>query len=517
MERQTRSKVAGATTDGEGVAESYDIKRLEAETKLEKMRRTDERLREASLRDHEFRLKELELRAQQTRETPSNTALRAIERTNFFAKSLKHLLGPCPTDIRDVPAYFVRIEKIFDNHDVDWDIRANLLMMNLNDGMKSWLDNLSGEDMRDYAKVKQHLLREYRINPVRLRDEFFAMRRQKEESFVMFAHRLHNTLQFYLQNREVDSFQSVVNLICANRLKELLQKNVLEFVLTQEMDDWMDYERTGATDVIRQGISQDFVTENRHQPTKRILKREVTSKPKWLHVITNASQQGKVPRVIQADKFYERSYVDVMLNDTLNRKALIDSGAEVCCISEDLCESLNLPLEGKLMVRGLEPEGKEVDGVWINLKPIPGDERCRVMAPAVKVWCAVIPGLVEGLLITPGVVELLNEVKHYEVPSPVNDDDEQRVGEAMSDCDVEEWSNRDGDGITDEVGRGEGLIGTDNGIDEEGHDEAINADANEFKVRKIGKNQQKRSFIKRGEISRIDFSTEIPEKQCLAR
>ncbi|ESO02800.1 hypothetical protein HELRODRAFT_174218 [Helobdella robusta] len=231
MERQTMSKMAGATTDGEGVAESYDIKRLEAETKLEEMRRTDERLREASLRDHEFRLKELELRAQQTRETPSNTALRAIEWSNFFAKSLKHLLGPCPTDIRDVPAYFVRIEKIFNNHDVDWDIRANLLMMNLNDGMKSWLDNLSGEDMRDYAKVKQHLLREYRINPVRLRDEFFTMRRQKEESFVMFAHRLHNTLQFYFQSREVDSFQSVVNLICADRLKELLTKNVLEFVL----------------------------------------------------------------------------------------------------------------------------------------------------------------------------------------------------------------------------------------------------------------------------------------------
>ncbi|ESO02801.1 hypothetical protein HELRODRAFT_174219 [Helobdella robusta] len=217
---------------------------------------------------------------------------------------------------------------------------------------------------------------------------------------------------------------------------------------------------------------------------KRILKCKVTSKPKWLHVITNESQQGKVPRVIQADKFYERAYVDVMLNDTLNRKALIDSGAEVCCISEDLSESLNLPLGGKLMVRGLEPEGKEVDGISINLKPIPSDERCRVMAPAVKVWCAVIPSLVEGLLITPGVVELLNEVKHYEVPSPVNDDDEQRVGEAMSDCDVEEWSNQDGDEITDEVGRGEGLTGTDNGIDEEGHDEAINVDANEVMVRK---------------------------------
>ncbi|ESO00189.1 hypothetical protein HELRODRAFT_176023 [Helobdella robusta] len=335
------------------------------------------------------------------------------------------------------------------------------------------------------------------------------MRRQKEESFVMFAHRLHNTLQFYFQSREVDSFQGVVNLICADRLKELLPKNVLEFVLTQEMDDWMGYEVLAKTvdrhemnmnmkmssqpttskrppPVFYKNVSNDARKEDRcyrcnmsghiarfcnRKPTstatpKRILKCEVTSKPKWLHVITNESQQRESAK------------------GHTGGQALIDSGAEVCCISEELCESLNLPLGGKLMVRGLEPEGKEVDGISINLKPIPSDERCRVMAPAVKVWCAVIPSLVEGLLITPGVVELLNEVKHYEVPSPVNDDDEQRVGEAMSDCDVEEWSNQDGDEITDEVGRGEGLTGTDNGIDEEGHDEAINVDANEVMVRK---------------------------------
>ncbi|ESO00190.1 hypothetical protein HELRODRAFT_176024 [Helobdella robusta] len=94
------------------------------------------------------------------------------------------------------------------------------------------------------------------------------MRRQKEESFVMFAHRLHNTLQFYFQSREVDSFQGVVNLICADRLKELLPKNVLEFVLTQEMDDWMGYEVLAKT-VDRHEMNMNMKMSSQPTTSKR--------------------------------------------------------------------------------------------------------------------------------------------------------------------------------------------------------------------------------------------------------
>ena len=131
---------------------------------------------------------------------------------------------------------------------------------------------------------------------------------------------------------------------------------------------------------------------------------------------------------MKANKIFERPYVEVLLNNTLRRKALIDSGAEVCCIGENVCNSLDLPREGKVVVRGLEPEGKEVDGVWVKLTPALDDVRYKIIAPTVKVWCAVIPGLVEDLLLTPDVVKILKETKRYEMPNPVTEELQETEG-----------------------------------------------------------------------------------------
>ena len=194
MERQTRSKVAGAVTEGESTADTLEWKKFDAETKLKEAesRRQDEELqlrreeienkKAEMLKLDKFKEEELELRREEMRRQDESShrqdenkkeklRLKAIElqlacdtkqqndrcnnkkqfmeQVNTAASTIKHLLEPCPSNLREVPAYFRKNEQIFDSHNVEWDYRADILTMNLDNKMKSWITNLSGEDMKN--------------------------------------------------------------------------------------------------------------------------------------------------------------------------------------------------------------------------------------------------------------------------------------------------------------------------------------------------------------------------------
>ena len=90
------------------------------------------------------------------------------------------LVGTFPEEVNNIPAYFVRIEKIFSINHIDENIQANLLMMNLPEKAKSRLDAVSAEGLKDYTEVKNHLLKEYKMNAIKLRNDFLALRKMKD-------------------------------------------------------------------------------------------------------------------------------------------------------------------------------------------------------------------------------------------------------------------------------------------------------------------------------------------------
>ena len=56
----------------------------------------------------------------------------------------------------------------------------------------------------------------------------------------MLTSKLVNALTFYLRSRKVDgSYKDLFDLMCSDRLKELIPKSCLDFVLSQEKDDWL--------------------------------------------------------------------------------------------------------------------------------------------------------------------------------------------------------------------------------------------------------------------------------------
>ncbi|ESN90314.1 hypothetical protein HELRODRAFT_165967 [Helobdella robusta] len=370
-----------------------------------------------------------------------------MQQTRFFAESLKHLIGTCPLEPRDIPAFFEHVEKIFRNYHVDGEIKANLLIMSLNEKAKTWLHTISADGLKDYSEIKRLILQEFRLNSTKLRDEFFALRRQKSESYTSFGAKLYGTLNHYFQSRNITGLEDAMKLICADRMKELLSRHTLEFILSQEQAaSWMSPDVLAQTidkyeTAMNMKVSSDNTCmpesinqiqsfrENEHQmyrssnnksaspkqtcfscgkighiakhctwknritptATRKVMRCETDKKTQRPVEIESPIRTKEV--VIEANKLYDRKYIEVNINDEIDQKALIDSGSEICCISEEISYQLKLQPVDTIAIKGIGQHFDHTKGVWIQIKPT---------------W----------LLLTPSVVDLIEEMKFYDVPIP---------------------------------------------------------------------------------------------------
>ncbi|ESN94690.1 hypothetical protein HELRODRAFT_164573 [Helobdella robusta] len=194
------------------------------EAEMARQREKDEA--EFRLKSQELEIRRLEVEGMNNRRVANdasedNNTIKLMQQTRFFAESLKHLIGTCPLEPRDIPAFFEHVEKIFRNYHVDGEIKANLLIMRV------------------------------QVEPDKMRDEFFALRRQKSESYTSFGAKLYGTLNHYFQSRNITGLEDAMKLICADRMKELLSRHTLEFILSQEQAaSWM------SPDVLAQTIDK---------------------------------------------------------------------------------------------------------------------------------------------------------------------------------------------------------------------------------------------------------------------
>ena len=132
---------------------------------------------------------------------------------------------------------------MFSLYEVD-DVKSKLLQAHLNDRAKALTVRLSREGLDDYVALKNFLLSEFKISPMQLRERFLSLKKSNDETYTLLASKLHNALMYYLRSRKItDSFDQLVSLLCADRLKELISKGFLDFILAQEKDDWLRHDQ----------------------------------------------------------------------------------------------------------------------------------------------------------------------------------------------------------------------------------------------------------------------------------
>src|SRR6218665_1378817 len=221
--------------------------RLRREKKEEEEKERDFKIREQQLTLERERLKQAELTALAQQED-RNSRKSLAGRIKFFNDALKGMFGKFPNDPALLPCFFDLIEKQLYAFRVDNDVKASLLLASLSDRAKALTSRLTETQLRDYAALKQFLLKEFRISPIQLRERFVSTRKAPDETYAALASRLRNTLMYYLRSRNIrDSFEDLVSLLCADRIKELLPKECLNFILTQEKDEWLKDEELATT------------------------------------------------------------------------------------------------------------------------------------------------------------------------------------------------------------------------------------------------------------------------------
>jgi len=137
--------------------------------------------------------------------------------------AMRHVLPTMPSENADIPQFFETVEKLFVMYEVPDDIKSKLLLPVLTAQAKALDNRMSVESIGTYAEVKRFLLAEYKLTPREFKVRFDTTTKSADETYVLFAARLRNLLQYYLTSKNVgDNFDKLCDLIIADRLKVFL-------------------------------------------------------------------------------------------------------------------------------------------------------------------------------------------------------------------------------------------------------------------------------------------------------
>ena len=129
-------------------------------------------------------------------------------------------MGEFPDDPAAVPGYFEYLENQFLSFEVDDDLKPKILQANLSTKARSLTGRMTLRQWNDYEMLKEALLREFRINPVLLRERFLSLDKRCDETYSCLASELHVALTYYIKSRGIDNdFDQLVSLLVADRLK----------------------------------------------------------------------------------------------------------------------------------------------------------------------------------------------------------------------------------------------------------------------------------------------------------
>ena len=96
----------------------------------------------------------------------------------MYCDAMKNVLWKLPDDSSEIPSFFEHLENCFILYEVEEVVKVKLLQMCLNDKAKALISRLTSEHLDDYETVKQFLLDEFRISPIKLREQFYTIKIQ---------------------------------------------------------------------------------------------------------------------------------------------------------------------------------------------------------------------------------------------------------------------------------------------------------------------------------------------------
>ncbi|GFY33022.1 integrase catalytic domain-containing protein [Trichonephila clavipes] len=160
----------------------------------------------------------------------------------------------------------LELEKAFQIKSVPDELKAEILLNILGERVNNLLTYVSQENLSNYVKIKELILREFEPTPQECLSNFKKARKLPSENYVQFASRLNATFDYYCQLRKVNEFRSLCDLIISDKIFETLDRDTMTHIATKQGETYFKPQQLGREcDVYlsaRGKVSNDLMSRN---------------------------------------------------------------------------------------------------------------------------------------------------------------------------------------------------------------------------------------------------------------
>ncbi|GBO10843.1 hypothetical protein AVEN_104994-1 [Araneus ventricosus] len=160
-------------------------------------------------------------------------------------KSVRTLTVKLLTKQENWGFFFSSLERAFSTKNVPEKYKAEILLNLLGERASNVITYIKDDDLSDYLKVKDIVLREFQPTPSSCLENFRKATRNHNETYIMFASRLTTNFDYYLKLRDVSDFESLKQLIVSDKLRQTLDRETASFISVRESDKWFRPDELG--------------------------------------------------------------------------------------------------------------------------------------------------------------------------------------------------------------------------------------------------------------------------------
>jgi hypothetical protein len=215
----------------------YELKKLELELKQAKIKNAEEAN---------------EIRKEEVRRAKEKEAS-IVYKAKLFGDSLRATVARMPSDAVELIPYFRNVEQLFDDFKVEKELRVHLLKPHLTEAARVLISRMDPVKAANYDEVKALLLHEFKLSPTALLDKFNGISRGVDETYTLYANRLKSVITYYVEARKATNYESLLDLLVCDRIKNTLSEAALKHILSLESNksgNWLRLsELTDALDI----------------------------------------------------------------------------------------------------------------------------------------------------------------------------------------------------------------------------------------------------------------------------
>ncbi|GFX89209.1 retrovirus-related Pol polyprotein from transposon opus [Trichonephila clavipes] len=318
--------------------------------------------------------------------------------------------------------FFSSLEKAFASEMVSDELKPKVLLCMLGDKVSNLLVNLGEEELKDYESLKQVVFKEYEPSPKICLENFRKAKRNSDETFSQFASRLTSMWLYYCKLRGANDFESVNQLIVADKMFEMLDSETATHIGVLQGKEWKNFDKGQVTEIKKFacftcGSDKHFkwdCSKNKEVDNKRLNVNKVSTEGTELEdgtVTARVDLLGKViPRGASEDKLSKLVKTSISVDGKLVH-ALVDSGTEITVIKKDLVPGISVEGASTIYLKGIFGSAVKCPLVYVPIGLATGGQ---VNVVRQQVLCALAEVLVEDVLLPPDVLDMLGGAKSEE-------------------------------------------------------------------------------------------------------